>query len=149
MRTWHMVLDISQDDLDIITAVACDASASIRDLAIETSDGRIGLSVAYTRGSVVVRFRVVCGLSVWSEDTIAVSFEEAMLGSSLRLPARLASWLVLGLLRRYALEGGISAKGSSLLIRLSRLRLPLPLSLLRLDLKEIILMPGLIRIVSY
>lgn len=144
-----MVLEISQDDLNIMAAAVHNASASLSSLMVETIDGRIQLSGVYSRLFVEVRFRAVCGLRVWSEDTIAVDIEEAMLGPLLHLSTSVTSRLVAGFLQRYALEGGVSAKGSSLLIRLDRLRLPFPLSLMNLSLREITLAPGLIRIVSY
>jgi hypothetical protein len=147
MRARQLLLEISQADLDIMAAAATERHARLKDVSAEILDGRIRVSGRYAFLSVRIRFAGEGVVRVFSEDTLAIGVDGVTLESLIRVPPAWACRALSRFLSRHSVGGGVRADGSTLFVNAARLRLPFPLSLVKISFREINVVPGLIQVV--
>ncbi|NLU41460.1 MAG: hypothetical protein GXX08_04590 [Firmicutes bacterium] len=146
MRAKKLLLEISQADLDILTAAVTESHAALRNVSAQILDGRIRVSGEYAILPVRVRFAGEGAVRVTGENTLAIDVHGVSLGSLIRFPPAWACRALSHILSRHSVGGGVSAHGSTLLVDVTRLRLPFPAGLVDMSFREIRILPGLIQV---
>lgn len=146
MRAKQLLLEISQADLDIMTAAVTERHAALKNVSAQILNGSIRVSGEYAFYPVRVRFAGEGAVRVSSEDTLAIEVHGMSLGSLVRFPPALACCALAHTLSRHSIGGGVRVDGSTLLIDMTRLQLPFPFGLMNMSFREIRILPGLIQV---
>jgi hypothetical protein len=146
MRAKQLLLEISQDDLDIMAAAVTERHAALKDVSAQILNGCIRVSGEYAFFPVRVRFAGEGVVRVSSTDTLAIDVHSMALASLIRLPPALVCRALSHFLSRHSVGGGVRVDGSTLLVDVTRLRLPFPLGLVDVSFQEIRILPGLIQV---
>ena len=132
MRAKRLLLEISQDDLDIMAAAVTERHAALKDVSSNT-ERLHPVSGEYSSGSGQVCWRGRCQSVKHGHSRDVGSMA---LASLIRLPPAL--FAARCHISEQALSGrGVRVDGSTLLVDVTRLRLPFPLGLVDVSFQEI------------